>query len=96
VALNKRTGEVIWKSPGLGNDRAGYSPPMVADIGGIRQVVALLGRGLEDRIHVGDRMNTVGAALPPGSGRMPGRVQRMPAEPVAAAVRPPPVLRLLL
>jgi outer membrane protein assembly factor BamB len=46
VALNKKTGEVIWKSAGLENDRAGYSPLMVAEVGGIRQYVAFLAHGL--------------------------------------------------
>jgi outer membrane protein assembly factor BamB len=51
VALNKETGELIWKCaiPDLGKagkDGAGYSSVIVADIAGVRQYVQLLGRGL--------------------------------------------------
>ena len=38
VALNKATGEVIWKS---GDDRAGYSSPMSFDVGGSRVLAVL-------------------------------------------------------
>ena len=49
-ALNKRTGEDIWKcaSPELGEkgaDGCGYSSSVVADISGVRQYVQLIGRG---------------------------------------------------
>jgi outer membrane protein assembly factor BamB len=40
VALNKMDGSLIWRS---GNDAAGYSSALVADIGGVRQIVALTG-----------------------------------------------------
>ncbi|NUQ66133.1 MAG: PQQ-binding-like beta-propeller repeat protein, partial [Pirellulales bacterium] len=51
VALNKQTGETIWKSavPALGpkgKDGAGYSSAVAADIAGVRQYVQLLGRGV--------------------------------------------------
>jgi prepilin-type processing-associated H-X9-DG protein len=51
VALDKRTGETIWKStvPTLGpkgKDGAGYSSAVVAEIGGVRQYVQLVGRGV--------------------------------------------------
>ncbi len=36
VVLNKRTGDLIWKSQ---NDVAGYAPPLVATLDGIRQYV---------------------------------------------------------
>jgi outer membrane protein assembly factor BamB len=50
VALNKATGEVIWKSalPEFGNrgkDGAGYSSMVVAEIDGVRQYIQILGRG---------------------------------------------------
>src|SRR5262245_54396638 len=40
VALDKMNGSLIWKS---GNDTAGYSSAIVAEIGGVRQIVALTG-----------------------------------------------------
>jgi outer membrane protein assembly factor BamB len=51
VALNKKTGELIWKCgvPSLGDrgkDGAGYSSMVVAEIDGVRQYVQLLGRGV--------------------------------------------------
>lgn len=50
VALNKKTGDVIWKSviPEIGKrgkDGAGYSTIVVAEIDGVRQYVQILGRG---------------------------------------------------
>jgi len=50
VALNKKNGEVIWKSvlPDFGEggkDGAGYSSPVVAEIAGVRQYVQICGRG---------------------------------------------------
>ena len=51
VALEKLTGEVLWKCavPALGekgNDGAGYASAVVAEIDGVRQYVQLIGRGL--------------------------------------------------
>lgn len=51
VALNKRTGEVIWKCeiPDFGKsggDGAGYSSIVTAEVGGIKQYVQLMGRGV--------------------------------------------------
>ncbi len=51
VALDKATGEVIWKSalPGLGElgkDEAGYSSIVAAGIAGTRQYVQMHGRGV--------------------------------------------------
>ena len=50
VALDKKTGEVIWKCAvpeigGRGKDGAGYSSMIVAEIDGVRQYVQILGRG---------------------------------------------------
>jgi outer membrane protein assembly factor BamB len=42
VSLDKVTGKVQWKA---GSDSAGYSSAIVADIGGVRQVIALSGQG---------------------------------------------------
>jgi outer membrane protein assembly factor BamB len=51
VALDKRTGETIWKCAmppigDAGNDGAGYSSAVVAELAGVRQYVQLLGRGV--------------------------------------------------
>ena len=51
IALEKRTGKLIWKCaiPSLGpngNDGASYASAVVAEIAGVRQYVQLLGRGL--------------------------------------------------
>jgi outer membrane protein assembly factor BamB len=41
VSLDKRTGEVQWKT---GDDNAGYSSAILADVNGTKQVIALSGR----------------------------------------------------
>lgn len=51
VALDKKTGAVIWKCsvPALGEkgkDGAGYASAIVAEIDGVRQYIQLIGRGL--------------------------------------------------
>ena len=51
VALDKKTGELIWKCavPALGEkgkDGAGYASAVVAEIDGVRQYIQLVGRGL--------------------------------------------------
>lgn len=51
VALNKRTGDVLWKCamPAFGDkgaDGCGYSSAVVAEICGVRQYVQLVGRGV--------------------------------------------------
>jgi outer membrane protein assembly factor BamB len=43
VALNKKTGEVIWKSAIPKNGGAGYASIVIAEVGGIRQYITLLG-----------------------------------------------------
>lgn len=40
VSLNKQTGALQWKT---GSDPAGYSSAVVADVGGVRQILALSG-----------------------------------------------------
>jgi len=51
AALDKKTGEVIWKCAvsalgEKGKDGAGYASIMIAEIDGVRQYVQLIGRGL--------------------------------------------------
>jgi len=51
VALDKKTGEEIWKTAGgrigpLGSDGAAYSSVVVTEINGTRQYVQLVGRGV--------------------------------------------------
>jgi outer membrane protein assembly factor BamB len=50
VALNKNTGEVIWKCAtsdlgDKGKDGAGYASAVVAEVDGVRQYVTITGRG---------------------------------------------------
>jgi len=45
AALDKRTGEVLWRSTEV-TDQATYTSPMVADIEGVRQYVVLTNQGL--------------------------------------------------
>jgi outer membrane protein assembly factor BamB len=49
VALNKKTGEVIWKCAatltGKGHDGAGYTGAVVSNAAGMRQYVTLVGKG---------------------------------------------------
>jgi outer membrane protein assembly factor BamB len=46
VALNKRTGDVVWKSAVPGADQAAYASPIVVEAGGVKQYVQLLQKGL--------------------------------------------------
>jgi outer membrane protein assembly factor BamB len=46
VALNKNSGEVVWKCAVPGGDQAAYSSIVAAEAGGIKQYVQLLGNGL--------------------------------------------------
>jgi outer membrane protein assembly factor BamB len=45
-ALNKATGEVVWKAPLDAEETAGYSSAVVAELGGVKQYVQFLGKGL--------------------------------------------------
>lgn len=45
AALNKQTGEVLWRSTEA-TDQAAYTSPMVAELGGVRQYVVLTNQGL--------------------------------------------------
>ncbi len=44
VALNKYTGELIWKAPLPKTGGSGYASIVIAEVGGIRQYITLLGR----------------------------------------------------
>ncbi len=46
LALNKQTGEVIWKSAIPGGEQAAYSSVMIANAGGVKQYVQFLQNGL--------------------------------------------------
>ncbi len=51
VALNKKTGELVWKSEmpefgGKGKDGAGYTGVVISQGAGVKQYVTLMGRGL--------------------------------------------------
>jgi outer membrane protein assembly factor BamB len=46
VALNKKTGDVIWKCAQPEGDQAGYASAIVVNVGGIKQYVQLLQKGL--------------------------------------------------
>jgi outer membrane protein assembly factor BamB len=46
VALNKNSGDVIWKSPVPGGDTAGYASVIVIEAGGAKQYVAYTANGL--------------------------------------------------
>ena len=46
LALNKKTGEVIWKCAMPEGDEAAYASALVVEVGGVRQYVQLLQKGL--------------------------------------------------
>jgi outer membrane protein assembly factor BamB len=46
VAINKSTGEVVWRCAVPGGARAGYASIVMADTSGVRQYVAYTGGGL--------------------------------------------------
>src|SRR5207247_2369572 len=46
VALNKRTGDVIWKSAVPGGDPAAYASAIIIEAGGVKQYVQFLQRGV--------------------------------------------------
>jgi outer membrane protein assembly factor BamB len=46
AALNKKTGDVIWKAEIPGGDKAAYSSPMIAETGKVKQYVTFLGKGI--------------------------------------------------
>jgi outer membrane protein assembly factor BamB len=46
AALNKKTGEVIWKSAVPGGDQAGYASVLVDEVGGVKQYIQFLQHGV--------------------------------------------------
>lgn len=46
VALNKRTGDVVWRSVVPGNETAGYASIAIAQAGGVKQYVTFLQKGM--------------------------------------------------
>ncbi len=46
VALDKKTGNVIWKAPVPGGEEASYASVIVVELGGVKQYVQLLQKGL--------------------------------------------------
>ncbi len=46
VAVNKKTGEVIWKSAAPGGEEAAYSSAIPMEVGGVKQYVQMLQKGL--------------------------------------------------
>lgn len=46
VALDKKTGATVWKCENPDEDGAGYASIVIAEIGGVRQYITLLGGGL--------------------------------------------------
>jgi outer membrane protein assembly factor BamB len=46
VALNKKTGDVIWKSTVPGGDKAAYASAIIVNTGGVRQYVQFLQNGV--------------------------------------------------
>jgi outer membrane protein assembly factor BamB len=46
VALDKKTGKTIWKSPIEGADKAAYASAIVVTTGGVKQYVQFLSKGL--------------------------------------------------
>lgn len=46
LAVNKRTGDVIWKSALPGGEEAAYASPIVVQAGGIKQYVQFLQKGV--------------------------------------------------
>ncbi|MBI3466836.1 MAG: PQQ-like beta-propeller repeat protein [Planctomycetes bacterium] len=46
VALNKNTGDVIWKSAVPGGEEAAYSSTIIVETGGVKQYVQFLQKGL--------------------------------------------------
>ena len=46
VALNKRTGEVVWKAPVPGGEEAGYASVVIVNVGRKKQYVQFMQKGL--------------------------------------------------
>ena len=46
VALDRKTGDVVWKSPLAEGDQAAYASMIVVEVGGLKQYVQFLQKGL--------------------------------------------------
>ena len=46
VALNKKSGEIVWTCPVPGGDDAGYASVVIAEGGGVKQYVQFLAKGV--------------------------------------------------
>ena len=46
LALNKNTGDTVWKSPVPGADLASYASPIVAQVGDVKQYIQFVQKGL--------------------------------------------------
>ncbi|MBN9521437.1 PQQ-binding-like beta-propeller repeat protein, partial [bacterium] len=46
AALNKMTGETVWVCPAPGGDAAEYASPVVLEVGGVRQYVQFVEKGV--------------------------------------------------
>jgi outer membrane protein assembly factor BamB len=46
VALNKKNGAVIWKTPVPDGDKAAYASVIIVEVGGLKQYVQFLGKGV--------------------------------------------------
>ena len=46
IALNKKTGDVVWKCPTVEGEHAGYSSIVISTVGGRKQYIQLLGKSL--------------------------------------------------
>ena len=46
VALDKKTGEVVWKSASADGDPAGYATPLLIECGGLRILLGMTGKAL--------------------------------------------------
>jgi outer membrane protein assembly factor BamB len=76
VALDKKTGKLIWQSTEL-TDSIHYASPIVVEIGGVRQYIQLTGNSL--------------AGLATADGRLLWRIPRDGKEDGTAAVVPTPI-----
>ena len=46
VALNKKSGELIWKAPVPGGDAAGYASVVTTEVAGVKQYIQFMGKGV--------------------------------------------------
>src|SRR5205823_2859070 len=46
VALDKKTGDPVWKCPVPGGDAAAYASPIIVEVGGAKEYVQFLQKGI--------------------------------------------------